>query len=270
MTGLHFDIGRVLLLVCFGIVPLVGIILGFFAPSLRRQLPLIVAFVAGIVPIFSLYIPKAFLSAPGQGMSPRLDQYLIIVAGFALPLGVVNVIQLNTRKVGRGEKGWFFSLVLLIGLFVMGSFGVYGAFSGTGIGFLPNGAPTPFQWMTDWLFQPLQSTIFSLLAFFMASAAFRAFRARNVEATILLVAGVLVMAGRVPLFDLLAYPFPPLKPAAASLTQTMGHLTEWIMDGPNSAAQAGIIIGSALGAMAMAIRVILGIERSYLGLGKGD
>jgi len=54
------------------------------------------------------------------------------------------------------------------------------------------------------------------------------------------------------------------------LTQTMGHLTEWIMDGPNSAAQAGIIIGSALGAMAMAIRVILGIERSYLGLGKGD
>jgi hypothetical protein len=270
MTGLHFDTGRILLLVCFGIIPIVGIGLGLVAPSLRRQMPLIVAFVAGIVPILSLYIPKRFLSAAGEGMSPRLDQYLIIVAGFALPLGIVNVIQINARKVGRTEKGWIFSLVLLVGLFVMGGFGIYGAVSGTGIGFLPDGSSTPFQWMTDWLFRPLQATIFSLLAFFMASAAFRAFRARNVEATILLVAAVLVMAGRVPLFDLLAYPFPPLQPAAASLSQMMGRVTEWIMDGPNSAAQAGIIIGAALGAAAMAIRVILGIERSYLGLGKGD
>ena len=270
MTELHFDTGRVLLLVCFGIVPLVGIVLGLFAPSLRRQFPLIVAFVAGLVPILSLYIPKRFLSAPGEGMSPRLDQYLIIVAGFALPLGIVNVVQINSRKVARAEKGWPFALVLLVGLFVMGYFGVYGAFSGKGIGFLPDGSPTPFQWMTDWFFRPLQATIFSLLAFFMASAAFRAFRARNVEATILLVAAVLVMVGRVPLFDLLAYPFPALQPAAASLSRTMGRLTEWIMDGPNSAAQAGIIIGAALGAAAMAIRVILGIERSYLGLGKGE
>ena len=270
MIELHFDTGRVLLLICFGLVPVAGIILGLMAPSLRRQMPLIVGFVAGIVPILSLYIPKRFLSAAGEGMSPRLDQYLIIVAGFALPLGIVNVIQINSRRVGRGEKGWPFALALLIGLILMGGFGVYGAFSGQGIGFLPSGAPTPFQWMTDWFFRPLQATIFSLLAFFMASAAFRAFRARNVEATILLIAAVLVMAGRVPLLDFLAYPFPPLHPAAESLSRTLGRLTEWIMDVPNSAAQAGIIIGAALGAAAMAIRVILGIERSYLGLGKGD
>jgi hypothetical protein len=42
------------------------------------------------------------------------------------------------------------------------------------------------------------------------------------------------------------------------------------MDTPNGAAQSGIIIGAALGAGSMAIRVILGIERGYLGLGKSD
>jgi hypothetical protein len=42
----------------------------------------------------------------------------------------------------------------------------------------------------------------------------------------------------------------------------LGKLTEWIMDVPNGAAQSGIIIGAALGAASMAIRVILGIERA--------
>ena len=124
--------------------------------------------------------------------------------------------------------------------------------------------------MTDWFFQPLQSTIFSLLAFFMASAAFRAFRARNTEATILLIAAGLVMAGRVPLLEFLAVPFPALQPSAASASQFLGRLTEWIMDTPNRAAQSGIIIGAALGAASMAIRVILGIERGYLGLGASE
>ncbi|HEU5311836.1 MAG TPA: hypothetical protein VFV24_10320, partial [Candidatus Eisenbacteria bacterium] len=144
------------------------------------------------------------------------------------------------------------------------------AFSGEGIGFRPDGTSTPFKWIEDNAFRPLQATIFALLAFFMASAAFRAFRARNAEATILLVAGVLVMMGRVPLLEFLAAPFPGLQPVAAAGSRGLGLLTEWIMNVPNSAAQAGIIIGAALGAAAMAIRVILGIERSYLGLEKGE
>ena len=139
-----------------------------------------------------------------------------------------------------------------------------------GIGFRPDGSSTAFKYLTDWFFQPLHSTIFALLAFFLASAAFRAFRARNVEATILLIAAGLVMVGRVPILEFLAVPFPPLHPAAAAGSQSLGKVTEWIMDVPNGAAQSGIIIGAALGAASMAIRVILGIEKGYLGLGKGE
>jgi hypothetical protein len=265
----NLEFGRVALVLCFFVLPVVGIALGLQSPAMRSKIPLIVAFLAGIIPILSLYIPKDFLSGD-TGMSPRLDQWLIIVAGFALLLGIVNVLQNNTRKISRRESGWFFSVVLLTGLLVTGSFGVWGAISGHGIGFMPDGTSTPFKWMEDRFFQPLQSTIFSLLAFFMASAAFRAFRARNTEATILLVAAGLVMAGRVPLLELLAAPFPPLQPSAAAASQSLGKLTEWIMDTPNGAAQSGIIIGAALGAASMAIRIILGIERGYLGLGSSE
>jgi hypothetical protein len=266
---MNLEFGRVALVLLFAIIPVVGIVVGVQAPALRTRIPILIGFFAGLIPILSLYIPKQFLSGP-TGMSPRLDQWLIIVYAFALLLGVVNVVQNSARKIQRREKGWPFPAVLLAGLFVTGGFGVYGAISRQGIGYLPDGSATPFQWVTDHFFQPLQSTIFALLAFFMASAAFRAFRARNTEASILLVAGGLVMAGRVPLLEFLAAPFPPLQPAAAGASQALGKLTEWIMDTPNGAAQSGIIIGAALGAGSMAIRVILGIERGYLGLGKGE
>ncbi len=266
---MNFDFGRVAIVVLFAIVPIAGILLGLRAPALRSKIPIWVGVAAGLIPILAVYIPKQFLSGE-TGMSPRLTTWMIILAGFALLLGIVNVLQNNMKKIARREAGWPFSVVLLIGLFTTGTFGIYGAVSHQGIGSLPGGAPTPFKWVSDWMFQPLQSTIFALLAFFMASAAFRAFRARNTEATILLIAAGLVMMGRVPMLEMFALPFPSLQPAAASADQFLGKTTEWIMDTPNGAAQSGIIIGAALGAASMAIRVILGIERGYLGLGKGD
>ena len=42
------------------------------------------------------------------------------------------------------------------------------------------------------------------------------------------------------------------------------------MNCPNAAAQRGIIIGAALGAACLSLRVILGIERTYLGLEKSE
>ncbi len=266
---MNLEFGRVTLVILFALIPIVGIFLGMRAPALRSRIPIFIGLFAGLIPILSMYIPKRFLSGE-TGMSPRLDQWLIILAGFALLLGIVNVLQNSMRKISRRESGWPFSIVLLLGLFVTGGFGIYGALSGHGIGIAADGTPTPFQYMTNWFFQPLQSTIFSLLAFFMASAAFRAFRARNTEATILLIAAGLIMMGRVPVLELLALPIPALHPAAASASQGLGKLTEWIMKTPNGAAQSGIIIGAALGAASMAIRVILGIERGYLGLGKGE
>ncbi|HET7904398.1 MAG TPA: hypothetical protein VFM17_07550, partial [Candidatus Eisenbacteria bacterium] len=172
--------------------------------------------------------------------------------------------------ISRRDKGWPYAAVLLAGLFIMSGFALYGWWTGDGIGIREDGSSTPFNWVYESVFQPLQSTIFGLLAFFIASAAFRAFRARNTEATILLVAAAVVMSGRVPLLEFLAFPFPPLHQAAANASQFMGRATEWVMDIPNGAAQSGIIIGAALGAGSMAIRVILGIERGYLGLGKSD
>jgi len=37
------------------------------------------------------------------------------------------------------------------------------------------------------------------------------------------------------------------------------------MDYPNMAGQRGIIIGAAIGALSLGLRILVGLERSYLG-----
>jgi hypothetical protein len=108
-----------------------------------------------------------------------------------------------------------------------------------------------YVWFYDHVFFPCNATMFALLAFFIASAAFRAFRARSAEAALLLGAAVLVMIGFVPMGGALWSGFP--------------EIADWIMEVLNTSGRRAIIMGAALGAVATGLRIILGIERSHLG-----
>ncbi len=225
----------------------------------KLRLPLLLTFFVGLVPIVAFFLAGR---VPGvAGVRDTLERYLVIVSGFALLLGVVNVLQNNLRKIERRRPGWPYAVTLLAGLVIMGTIGLLsalrvGPFQGLLAG--PRGETTPFLWMTRAFFTPLQAAMFSLLAFYIASAAFRAFRVRHLEAALLLAAAFLVMLGRTPLGE---YAFAWIPGGERWLPA----LTDWIMAVPNAAAQRGILIGAALGAASLSLRVILGIERSYLG-----
>lgn len=225
----------------------------------KLRLPLILTFLVGLVPIVTFFLTER---VPGVAyVRDNVEGFMVIISGFALLLGVVNVIQSNIKKIERRREGWPFSISLLTGLIVMGTAGILSALRvGPFQGMLtaPDGSMTPFYWMTRAFFNPLQAAMFSLLAFYIASAAFRSFRVRNVEATILLVAAFIVMLGRTPLGEY-AFSWAP------GGERWLPRITDWIMSVPNTAAQRGIIIGAALGAASLSLRVILGIERSYLG-----
>ncbi|MGH7255237.1 MAG: hypothetical protein ACREI3_05610, partial [Nitrospirales bacterium] len=119
---------------------------------------------------------------------------------------------------------------------------------------IQNGTVTAFGWIYNYAMVPLQGTMFALLAFFIASAAYRSFRARSREASVLLVAAVIVMMGRVPLGEY--------------LIPVSGDLTQWILNVLNASVRRAILIGISLGAVALSLKIIFGIERSYLGGGR--
>lgn len=111
-----------------------------------------------------------------------------------------------------------------------------------------------YTWVYNHVFDPCNSTMFALLAFFIASAAFRAFRARNTEAALLLGAAIIIMLGRAPI--------------GRAMSDSLPLIADWILDVPNNAGRRAIMMGSALGAIATGLRIILGLERSHLGAGE--
>jgi len=109
----------------------------------------------------------------------------------------------------------------------------------------------PFFFLYKYVYAPMAGTMFSLLAFFVASAAYRAFKARTKEATLLLVAAFLVMLGRVSIGE--------------AIWPKFGDIAGWIMNVPQTAGQRAIQIGAALGLVSSSLRILLGLEQSYLG-----
>ena len=115
-------------------------------------------------------------------------------------------------------------------------------------------------WLFEYVYNPLQATMFALLAFFVASAAFRAFRAKTTEATVLLTTAFIVLLGRTYAGTWLTSAVPDDYPAL-----TFPGMTAIIMGVFNTAGQRAIMIGIALGVAATSLKVLLGVDRSYLG-----
>jgi hypothetical protein len=162
----------------------------------------------------------------------------------------------NFELISKRASNWQYKIVLVLGLLTMV---IVGAMEGQGF----QNPDTRFTWLYDTLYSPMQATMFSLLAFFIASAAFRAFRIRTVEAGLLAVAALIVMLGRVPLGNWATSWVPQVLPSWLHWIQ-LPNVQEWIMSIPQNAAKRAILMGAAMGVMATGLRVILGIERSYL------
>lgn len=216
---------------------------------MRRTVPLVITFVCGVFAIASFFFNPD--TAP-QYIAGKLKDWGIILGAFAVILGAGNIIRVSWHKAKRNEDR-FFKITLLVSLFLMMAigmfFGVGESIRGTWInGSWHEGELNPFYWAYHNIQVPLGATMFSLLVFYITSAAYRAFRMRSVEASLLLIAGVIVMLGQVPT----GIPY-------------LEQLKDWIMNVPNVAAKRAVLMGAAMGIAAMSLRVILGIERSYLG-----
>ena len=201
--------------------------------------PLILTFVVGTVLIALNFIPHH----SAQELNAQMLLWATIVYAFALILGSVSLMGTHWRKIRQRASGAIYSWVAMATLVATTTMGVV-----WGVG-----EESPLGRFYNAVNSPLASTMFALLAFFIASAAFRAFRIRSVEALLLAIAAFILMLGRVPL----GAAIHPAIPAAA----------DWLMEIPQNAAKRGILIGAALGVMATGIRVILGLEKTY---GGGD
>lgn len=204
---------------------------------MKREIPLAIVFVSGLFMAVQFFVPHA----SSEYVYEFVMDWTIIIGIFALALGIWSLIRVSVAKIRRKAENWPYAIVVLGGLGAMIFFGL----------FLGGLEAYMFNSFFNYVMIPLHATMFSLLAFFIASAAFRAFRARTALATVLLLSALILMLRFNPYLG----PLGPLDADVAS----------WILNYPNMAAKRAIIIGIGLGMVATALKVILGIERSYMG-----
>ncbi len=196
-----------------------------------RWLPTAIAIAVGLITLLDYFFDLPLLDALGIAFR----EWTIILTAFALLLGVINLLQVHIgRVIRRHEASAGYSALVVITATIV---------TGVGLWF---GLPSePMTWVFDNIYTPLQSAFFALMAFFLATAAYRALRARTLETTWMLVIALIVFVGQTPLLGVLA------------------DAREWVLNVPATAGVRGILIGVALGTMATALRLLLGWDRPY-------
>ncbi len=201
---------------------------------MKRIVLSVVAGAVALMVLLDFFVEHPIVNKAGM----ILTEGAVILAAFAMILGLVNLFSVHTTRVRKREKDWAYSAILILVVLIMLIFGLGGP-----------GSP-PVAWIFRYVYSPLQATIFSLLAFFMVSAAYRAFRVRNWETALFVVAGIIVLLGQIPLGRLIWEQMPVLK--------------DWILAVPATAGTRGILLGVALGTVIAGLRFLLFMDRPYL------
>ena len=204
---------------------------------MRLRIPLTLATVLVVLMVLAFFSPKL-----NDAYGTPVNRGLFIFMAFAVIPAIVSLIRLHWTRIRRRHADAAYSAIALAALAVT-------LICGLVVDRRFNGPS--FAWIVSYVFEPLQQAVFAFLAFFIVSAAYRAFRARTLEATLLLISAAIVLIGNAIL------PLPgPGGPAEL-----------WLLTVPSMAVQRGIILGVALGIIAQSVRILLGLERGFVGRG---
>jgi hypothetical protein len=197
----------------------------------------IVAVVSGLLVLLGYFFPGVF-----GGLQSILIGWAIILAAFALLLGIFNLGMVHWKKIGKDGTASIYSVVLLISLAVT---------------IVLAGLNGPTGNLSLWIFNtfqvPVEISLLAILAVVLVYAAARLVMRRPNWYTILfLVTVVLVLLGSVPLF---------FFGEVAMLTSVRG----WLAQVPAVAGARGLLLGVALGTVATGLRILMGVDRPYGG-----
>lgn len=197
-----------------------------------------IAIIAGIIVLLGYFIPYEGLVS----IRTMMLQWAIILAAFALIVGVINLVRVHAGKIKQGKAQAVYSMVLLVSFVITVITASY---------FTPTG--TWSLWIFNNIQLPIEASLMSLLAILLIVASVRLLRRRlNTFSVIFLITALLVLIGTVPI--LFVGEIPALR-----------LIREVIVEVPGVAGARGILLGVSLGAIATGVRVLIGADRPYGG-----
>lgn len=174
-----------------------------------------------------------------HGLVTTLYAWLLLLASFALLLGIGHLLFIHLRRIQYGRPDWTYSLFLVIAcsaVFVAGLL-------------QPSGVNSPtVEWIFDTLIAPGQATLYALIFFFMAAAAYHYLRVTHPAGRWMLAGALLVLVAQMPA-------------SANLLPNAYGVWVAWLVQVPVMATVRGAILGSTLALLFFGLRFLLGRSR---------
>jgi hypothetical protein len=221
---------------------------------IKKHIPFAICFLVGVLTLGSYYVP----TKSAENYLETMNKWENIVAGFAFLLGLFSLFRSHFAKITRRVDGWGYSVFVFLGFFAI-----------VGPAIISHGKQmvgtdvTSLGWCYRFVFNALQGTMFSVLAFYIVSTAYRAFRIKSAQAGVLFAAALVMMLAKVPLGQMIweyLFVWPALH-----LTLGISDISQWLMDVPVVAGKRGIMMGLAIGGVVTALKIVFGIERQYMG-----
>jgi hypothetical protein len=220
----------------------------------RKTFIAIVTFVAGLVYSTEFFVPADPKTGANfmTGFTEQMQQITNVVYAFALGLGIYSLLQFHGKNLARKRSGWLYSIVFFAAFLAMMLAGFWKEL------WPSPGTDNVYEMLFQSSIVALSATMFSTVGFYIVSAAYRAFRIRSAEATLMLAAAFVVMVGQVPVGAAMTSWLPDTGILSALRLENSSY---WILKQPNMAAWRGISFGIEIGALAMALRSWLSLER---------
>ncbi len=275
----------VTLIVGFGLFPA----LMATPPRLRMPIVALITFLSGAFYVLLWLYPAPIGKSPSD--APRNTAEAIsfwladaqpiaatmanTIAAFLLGLGIISLLRIHLRKIAKQQTDWGFSTVLvasLVGMTVFGYWDWYVRLSPPGSN-LPPAAAAGWGFsqygrdlLFDWMFQQMDAAMFSLIAFFILSASYRAFRIRSIEATVMMLAALLmilsvltaVSSGWGHAVELIT---GPNNPNHFANNFTLTTMATWVKNTLQVSSIRGLDFGVGIGLLAMGLRLWLSLEK---------
>lgn len=177
---------------------------------------------------------------------PSVNNFFIVLGAMAWGMGLMSLVMVHSGNIRRRRPEWYGSVFFFLAL---GG----GVLAGLGYGAERGWLREVNDVVFNYLLRPMSSTVFSLLAFHMATASYRAFRIRSGEAALMMASAFIVMMGQIPVGLWLTHGLPPYL--------QLPVMAQWVLYIANSAAVRGMWFGMMVGAIAVGLRFWLSLER---------
>lgn len=205
---------------------------------MRREIPLWIVSFMLLVGVLQYYIDIPLL----RDIAGNLRTWALIMTAIAAGVGIINIVLRYSRRISERQEYWYFYVWTLLVMVIVALPGL-----------IPPFATHPiFEWIITNVYMPADASIYAMVYLDIVHAFYRAFRARNIDASILLIAAFFIMIYNAPVTS---FYLPSVAPFG-----------KWLLDNVGTASGRGIGLVTAIGILAFTYRVLVHSETSVVGV----